>query len=747
MNTSAELLVKALTEKRPIVLILGQSAWVEKGSEDSVLERALMHLDRPKGPNEGWAAVMGRDPVPSSFHAWLGRLFKQRVQPGWLTTLSEVPWSAIFTSSLDPSLSQILGRGGRSPKAVLTGDGMPPAIRSRIRPPVYYLFGRSAPSDARARPPLSRSQLKQRRVNHALPLLSRVPDTATNLGLIVVEGFIPSRDWLKAKDLLAVLGSVSRHQVLWFGGRPELNPDDTEDFEAAVGSDRFLVTKERLGTVVGRLLAIGQLSAITRSDSEGSGIISFEHGRFLETNPEQRLTVGPVASIIDDAWTGFLTPLGRDAEYAAFGRFHDDVDGRRAILEGVRREFAIRRDFEVALLSQVNAAINDHESLERPILIHGQSATGKTLALARLAAKVREQQTAAVLYSIDRVPQSHEVSEFCESAERSGARATLILCDCNRDEKHYQNLLTGLQSSGRRVVVVGSRYRFASGLPEPTPSIIEAPSTLSQREQFELSKLLKRFVGYDLEINQSNAIYILAMLYRALPASRIRISQGLTAEARASEEAIRLLGKKIMVPIPQGQMPQQLIKAGLSDRFRSLLTRDQDRSLEARGAAGRIIDFVMVAGQLGCSLPVNLLMRTVTDTYGGDLSLIGQFIGELDLLRWKWADDEDSELLVLPRLRLEARLICHRRLGNPNEEIARFLDLIGAIRNIGVDCRHEILFLFDLLNRIGPNGPRGRRYSSGYVRIAEMLTRLRVRFGVFHPDLVLQESRFRRRAI
>ena len=522
MNTSAELLVKALTEKRPVVLILGQNSWAEKGSEDSVLERALVRLDRAKGPNRGWATIMGRDWVPPSFYAWLGELFKRRVQPGWLTTLSEVPWSAIFTSSLDPSLSQMLCGGGRTPKPVLTGDEIPPAVRSRVRPPIYYLFGISAPSDARTRPPSSRNQLKQRRINDALPLLRRVPDTATTLGLIVVEGFIPSRDWLKSEDLLAVLGTASRHQVLWFGGKPEFDPDDAEDFEAAVEAGRFLVTEERLSTIVGQLVAINQLSAITHSDSEESGIVSFKHGRRLETTPEQRLTVGAVASIIDDTWTACLTPMGRDAEYAAFRKFHGDIDGQRAIVEGVRRGFAIRRDFEEALLGQVNAAISDHESLDRPILIHGRSATGKTLALASLVVKIRQQRNVAVLYSGNRVPQSHEISRFCEAAERSGARVTLIICDCDSDEEQYQDLLAGLRSSGRQVVIVGTRYHFASGPPAPAPCIIEAPSTLSQREQLELSKLLRRFVGYESEVNQSDAVYILGMLYRTLPPSRIR---------------------------------------------------------------------------------------------------------------------------------------------------------------------------------------------------------------------------------
>ena len=135
------------------------------------------------------------------------------------------------------------------------------------------------------------------------------------------------------------------------------------------------------------------------------------------------------------------------------------MGGPRLLVEGTRRAFAIERDFEGQLLSQVSAALADHSRLDSPIVLEGQSGTGKSVALARLVAKVREDKAAAVLYAIDRIPQSQEVSDFCEDAERSHARVTLIVCDANADVDGYDELLSGLRSRGRRVVVVGSQYR------------------------------------------------------------------------------------------------------------------------------------------------------------------------------------------------------------------------------------------------------------------------------------------------
>ena len=120
--------------------------------------------------------------------------------------------------------------------------------------------------------------------------------------------------------------------------------------------------------------------------------------------------------------------------------------------------------------------------------------------------------------------------------------------------------------------------------------------------------------------------------------------------------------------------------------------------------------------------------------------------GGLDLFRWRW-DKEGNELLVMPRLPLEAELICRRRLGGPQNEAECIIALIGAVRSVGDTHADERRFLFDLLRRAGPGGPRRNRYRAAYVEMAKTLTSLRTRFGVLDPGIVLQESLFRRHAI
>ena len=561
MNHAFDLLIDALEEKRPLVLILGQDAWQESGpDDDSVLAKALNHLKRHNDAVErGWRRILGAEPLRPDFYEWLAERFARRVAPDWLFALGEIPWSAVFTSSIDPTLVDLFAKHQR-PETVLTNAETPPAIRSRVRPPLYHLFGHASALDPKARPPLDKSQLNVRRVNDALPLLARTLDAATRLGLVLIDGVVPGRDWLNLDDILGALGGASDSQIIWFNGRTSPLPDE-EAFDAAVDAGRVRVVKDRLCTVVGELLAIDRIADLIEPESDEAGRTTFKDGRSLETSPEERLYVEAVAAIVDDAWTASLTPLGQDAEYAAFRRFHGEPGNARSLVEGVRRGFAIERDYETELQERVLSAIYDHTRLDTPVVLHGQSATGKSIALARVVAKVRETKDAAVLYSSSRIPHPSEIAEFCHSAEEAGAKVTLVVCDTNEDVGLYSDLHAGLRSKGLRIVVLGSRYRLIDDDRKRIDSAIEASPDLSDRERESLAALLVRFVNESVHARGLPGNHMLAFLYRALPPSRSRIAAGLSDEATHAELAVRERRAEYEARPPRTLMAQRLLEA------------------------------------------------------------------------------------------------------------------------------------------------------------------------------------------
>lgn len=747
MQTARDLLLSAIEEDRPAVLLLGQDAYCETGTQDPLLKSALMQLGHsPEAA--AWTSLFAGTAVQPEFYDWLAERFRRRVLPPWLTPVRQVPWSAVFTSTIDPTTVGLVEDRGREPEVTLSANEVPRAVRSISRPPVYYLFGRAGSPDESSRPPNNRLELRTRRFNHAVPMLGRILDTATSIGVVAVEGVAAGGDWLRIDDILGVLGRAAPNQILWFGELPASGSDERIDFDEAVDAGRVVVEPARLGSVLSELLADGRLTASESLASQETGQITFADGRVLLLSPEERLRVEAVASIVDDAWTAFLVPQGTDTQYDAFRRFHGDVGGPRLLVEGVRRGFSITRDYEQELLVLVQDAIRDHASLDEPIVLHGQSGTGKSIALARVVAKIRQSKAAAVLYSAGRIPQPEQIARFCEDAEKAGAKVTLIVCDANQEVERYRELLLSLRSRGRRVVVVGSRYRISEESDGIGRGRVEASNQLTEAERRAIVDLLNRFGSEDVGATVIVDFHVLALLYRLLPPSRGRIAAGLGEEALVTEQELRARGRKVRRIEPQTLMARRLAEAGLKSPEGIWSDDENPHADDSRDAPGRLIDLVMVTGRMNCHMPVNLLMRAVTDTIPGtDIGLIGEMFRHLDLFRWRWADDEHNELLVYPRLTLEAELICDRRLGSPAREAERLLDIIASVRGSGIDARHEHSFLLDLLDKVGDNSPSGGRYVEAYEQIGRMLTTLRKQHGVVHASLMLQESAFRRAAV
>ncbi len=749
MATASDQLLSAVMEKRPVVLILGQDAWSDAGKPDAILAKALEKLERSSEISSGWVNLISVNTVPPAFYEWLAERFQRRVPPAWLTVLSEIPWSAVFTSSLDPTTKKLFTGQGREPETVLSSQESLRFGRSRKRPPIYHLFGVAGLQEPDYRPPSSHTELFARQSQHTNVMLGRLMETATSLGIIAVEGFASDSDWLKIETILGEAGRAATNQILWFGDHPRLEALQQGSFDDLVSKGKMLVEPKRIGSVIAELKALGRLPELEPPESEEAGIVSFRGGRRLETTPEERLSVEAVASIVDDSWTAFVPPLGPDAEYMSFRRFHGGLESTRLLAEGVRRGFAMDRDFEQELFRQVTAAISHHTRISSPIILHGQSGTGKSIALARLVIKVRQAQRAAVLLSIGHLPQTREVSRFCEDAEKAGADATLIVCDANEDIDRYRDLLLSLRSRGRRVVVLGSRYRFTDKSDRNLKFHIEAPTKLSVSELKRLTSLLRNFLPGQSETVELGSDHILAYLYRFLPSSRPRLGAGLGEEARASERELRRRGSQIKVAQPLTQLAEQLLQAGFIDDHRFLFDDRQNDVLESEDAAGRIVDYVMVTGRLHCPIPLNLLVRAVTSSfYSVDLSLVTELISDFDLFRWEPANEEGSEFLLQPRLALEAKLICQRRLGSTVKEVERLKELIQSITSYEFDSNYpEKDFLLRLLQKINDTGPRGIDYKDSYVDIAAVLTDVRKSGKLVDPSLMLQESVFRRLAV
>ena len=738
----------ALTEGRPIVLLLGQDAWRSGTRVDPILEAALKRANRDLAESAApsFSCLLQANPLPEDFYEWLADMYFQQPEPLWMEVISQLPLNAVFTSSIDPSIARSLRVNGRDVELILSPRDNPAAPRNRKNLHLTYIFGCAGERDPTECPPKSYQELRRRTAMYATPLLSRLVDVTTSLGILLIDGVNCSRDWLDMDTLSGIISAFAPNQVYWFGSDSEEIYTDMQSLQdLATPHGPIVFIKERLSAALKSLESAHKIDISSARQFASEGTVTINDS-ILEIEPAMRLKISTAASIVEDTWISTPPIIGSEIAYVQFRRFHGQVEDARRLVEGIRRGFAIERIFEHELWKRVHRALSKAGSKQQPILIHGQSGSGKSFALARLANRIREDSKYPVLFSSRafRVPAVEEIDDFCLRAEEVGADATLVICDANLPMSRYSDLLRGFVSRGRRVVVVGSTYRIIDESDDhnllTADHVLEAPTELQRTESESLLYLVSKWTGENLHTDNSE--YLLPAIYRILPEVRSQLAAGLAREARAWEDDLRYRGTTNRTTLSESEnaLGQAIIDAGLV-RPKELLEQKLDSLLGVMtDTASLVIDYVMVPGKLDCPVPVNLLMRAV----GGNdnvVDIVALFSG-IDLFRWSSNDEDD--VFVHPRLRVEAELISTRRLGTAQAEIEIALRLLENA-NPGDFGSCERRFVLDFVHKLGPDGPFGRRYKRHYLEIARALTEMRNRRGVRDPSIMLQEATLRRR--
>ncbi|WP_158700525.1 hypothetical protein [Cronobacter dublinensis] len=732
---------EALLANVPIIGILGQSIGYSK-SEDVVLRAAFEYTKRE---GNTWRQLLKKDPLDDGFYQWTAERFGRKNPTEELIQVCNIPFSAIFTSSIDPSLINLLSTNGRQAEPILLGNPTPTILRSIKRLPIFYLFGRAGVGVEKLDPPKNLQTLAQRRLQHATAMLINAKESATALGLIVIDGYMANNDWLKAEELLAAISDVSKGGIVWFGDEPNFDEDDLDTFNNLIENGIIIRERHNLSSVYNYYISTEQISDFEPLDEPG--MITLQHNKKFIVEPRLRLTTEATVSIIDNSWTGFLAPFNEADNTTAFYNFHSANIGLRARTEGVRRKYVIERDFEKELYDKVDKAINKHHDQVGALILHGQSGVGKSIAISNLAIKTRERNKVAVLMSSGNIiPQASELSPFLEKVDKNND-LTVILLDCNKAIQYYDELLFSLRSGGRRVVVVGTTYKQEGD----SLRFIHAPSLLSPNEKEKINILSKTFTNEDFDkyINSNNA---LAKFYWSLPASRGAIAEGLSKETRFVESNLRIRGGAKKTSTELTALAHAFVAAGYDEPSFELFNNNNSDIFDFNSPAANIIDYVMVSSRLYQSVPVNLLLRVILNNGNSknssvDSTIVNELFAGQDLFRWEKSGQEQNELLVSARLQIEAELVCNRRIGSPEKEAERIIDLIEYAYRAGQEDNEEAKFVADIVYAIGPDGPTKLRYKNSYLKIARALTLLREKKGVMNARLMLQESTLRRHYI
>lgn len=742
VSTAKAVLEQAIATDVPIVAILGQSVSLDPEEKDRL---CLEALERRGIEGSSWNEIFDAGRLDSEFFVWLNERYERRSPNKALAKIADAHFSAVFTSSFDPVLKNLFATKGREPEPILIGNPPPPISRSKQRPKIFYLFGLTGAGQFQ--PPTSRLGLRAHQSQHATPMLNTALEVATPLGLIVVDGFQSGRDWLDPSEILGQLIRAPRKSVLWFGPDPEFSGEDAEIFEELVETSVILRDDRPLGIVIAETQASEDTDKLHAWNEPG--IISFDGGKRLVTTASMRLSTEASAAIIDDQWMDVLQPL-RSNEQNSFALFHSIPSSIRALFDGVRRGFAIERDFENELYKTVRRAMRNHANEKGAIVVSGQSGIGKSIALYKLAASIREQKIGAVLFARDRIPLAVELGAFLSEVDKLD-QVTLLIVDALAAPKRYDTLLESFRSRGHRIVVIGTSYNTELTTHQHDGRLIRVLPNLSDKESERLIALAhKHSPDVVLPEHFSNNAHALGQFFWLLPASRSQISSGLGREARRTERVLRDRGRAQKPVESITSLAHAFLEAGYQPSA-PLLNQDTKPN-EQEDSAGRLIDYIMACSRVHRWVPINLVLRTLlSDGLAAnsqiDTELVRELFEDNDLFRWRYQDNTEDQLLVGARLQLEAQLICDQRLGGPAYEARKIIELISGATRAGPEGSEETRFVAEIVYALGPDGPLGDRYNQSYGEIAEALTSLRKKRGVRNARLMLQEATLRRHFI
>ena len=273
------------------------------------------------------------------------------------------------------------------------------------------------------------------------------------------------------------------------------------------------------------------------------------------------------------------------------------------------------RSFESRLRQVVEAALDNPEDVG-PILLQGQTASGKSLALVWLAHVLAKSGRAAVLHQSRRRdrPSATEIEAYGLWAEGAAGLKTVLIWDGMVVRTTTSPCTANCAHADERVLIVGSTYLNAEGAKQA----VTAPIHLDGEEAESVGTWLGSY-GIEMPPASGGAdTSFLALLYRALPETEAGLRRGLALEMRAAESGMESLSRDRKQHEPETRMTaiaEALMAAGLDIETLAPATHAPEDlpelALSERSTTEQLSAMLLVAGRRGLSVPLELALRLV----------------------------------------------------------------------------------------------------------------------------------------
>jgi hypothetical protein len=730
----------------PAYLFLGQRWLTNSDGTDPFLQEIVRKFGGASTGASYSALIDSSAAAEPSALDWMAGRCQSIPPPERMESVAWHAWNGVFTSAIDDIMSNMFRNPTRDVQRVMSADYQPADPRSRSKLHIWHLFGNVAAPDEVGRPPLARLDLIKRK-GVATQMAASIPALLTPLGVLCVDGYDPASDWFDKDQFYQAAAGLGSGQIHWFSA-PEAAIDDYV-VRALLEGGQLVLHKESLAQALLVLRSDGTISRDEDFD-ENAWVRRIRIAKRIIAVPEETFRqIHTTGRLITEQAFAPLKKLSREQTYSEFRSFLYE-SSHSPLWEGYSRGFAFRRDFQKTLEDSVRAQLA-HPSARRraePIILHGATGSGKTVALGQMAFDLQAEGQYPVIF-VDRGTRfrGDTIDRFCQWAEDAEAGAVVIVWDGMMSPREYLDIHSFFTSRGRKFVLVGSAYQTDVNFQQPKNSVpVSGKMELPERTRFVA--FLKE-IGVEVPGEAERLLLaaadnsFLSQLYRTLPATRPQLQAGLAREVARAGELLR--SQRIVSPAPEGTFG-----TNLGDMFASLGMQVSEESFgEKTGElAGETIDevqqligLVMVPGQFGLATPFELLMRAIGSRAGPRLL---EILKAIDIFNLR--EDNLGNPMVDARTALEAQLITRARLGSAKSEIDYAVRLLGNIRLSFVTGAREVDFAVDLLRNVGPNGPKESYYKPYFQTLASCLRALRTEAGTRHPRLLLQESLLLREA-
>lgn len=723
----------------PAGLFLGQHHLALGVSQDPLLALIRRKLNVNESTPWRYENLLGSKAASETagFLDWLDTKSKSLAASEQLSKISQYGWVGVWSSAIDNIWADCFENSWREIQKIFSESYQPPDPRNRKRLHCTFLFGGTSRVEIDERPPLTKLDYLRRR-SAGQSLARRIPTVLGPTGTLAIEAYEVG-DWFTIEDLIGLVAQMQPGQCHLFSATDELlaTPEITE-----LTRQGFLTAHSRsLATVLSEGSQSGIVDlGVPAEAGDLRRIISFRR-RATIVPRDLWVALSSTAHLLDESLLGDPTPLSVDASYAAFRNFLGVAEGRPD-WDGISREFAFRREFEVELEKRINKTARQRELHERPIILHGATGTGKTTALAATAYRLAKQREYPVLFVDRRSERSSRdiIDRFCHWAEDEGAVASVVVWDGMRDPDFYDDLARFFASRGRRVILVGTTYRLPESPRARRRGLLPAPSQLTEEEVNRLESFLGRFdrnLAQLARLDQRSHASFLAFLYRLLPPSRAAVRRGLVREL---EQVERTLVERSATSPDHDYEPGTALGWALLDA--GLLPNISERpEVEVAGerfsAVEDLTALVMVPAQFGLAVPLELLLRATGQT--GYVGLM-RLLEDVDLVRW--VEDGAGNFFLTARSGLEAQIIVRSRLGTAAAQTSCSQRLLLEVRgkSNSFTGSSEVDFAVNLVRALGAQGANPQLYLPEYPALADTLRELREDRGVAVPQLMLQEA-------